>query len=316
MSYIIGISTVGTYWSHIDATIASMYHLCDKIIVANGGYDINNPDRGDNIPVERDKDLIKDVDIYNKVQQIKPTWKGVKNIQKGRSEAGRDRNMSLVVQAAYKLGADIVLKIDADEIIGNNVERADLEYLYKQSSKSGYNKVKVGYRFGMWELWGDFYHYQQLPSWASEDNKHYPSSNDAPQFYKPNIDDWYIGGSPVVKTAIIPYQKLLSYHVRSVPPTDVDPFEYFYRRYWYHYYFPMIAERERGDREFDLTLEDISRKAKEDAYSSAKICETKQGLSRIDPNAIDPRVPKETPLVISLGPKEYIKYKQEMENVR
>jgi len=298
---IVGLSHVGTYFSHINYTVSSMYHLCDFIVVINGGYDIYNPCKGDNILLERDAFLLKEIDIDNKVRQFRAAWKGVNNIKKGKSEAGRDRNMSMAVQAAFKLGADWVLKVDSDEILHHNINRKDLENLVSISQNG-----KYGFRFSMQELWGTYKTYQSLPDWAEGDDHNYPSSNDAPQFYKPCLTDWYIGGSPVVSSSIKQYQKLFSYHVRSVPPTDVDPFEYFVRRYWYHKYIPRQAQAVREGQEFNIDFDVFMEECKKSAEQSVKIINSGKLLS-IDPNAADPRIPKESPLVVEMGCKNYIK---------
>ncbi len=290
----------GTYPTHIDYTIASIYHLVDQVIVVNGGYDVKDITKGDDIPVDRDTKLLRELDVDDKIKIFKPTWKGLKQVEKGREEAGRGRNLSMAVQAAYKLGADWVLKTDADILFHQNVSRNDLLQLIKDS-----NEDKLGYRFGMWELQGDYAHYQGLPDWAPDDSQEYPSSNDAPQFYYVFHDDWYhMGGAPVTMASISPYQKINCYHVRYCPPPGCDPYDYFYKRFWYHL---VIPEYTRGDK-IDFQKKDLEVKKKTLAH--LQMCKHIESLNPIN-NGDDPRIPKETPLVIKLGTKEYIQMKKE-----
>ncbi len=291
----------GTYPSHIDFTIASLYSLVDEVIVINGGYDVTDITKGDDIPVERDTILLKELDVDNKIKIFKPTWKGLKQVEKGRDEAGRARNLSLGVQLATKLGADWVLKMDADIILHQDVSRVDLLHLINESNNGMY-----GYRFGMWELKGDYEHYQGLPNWDDNDSQDYPSSNDAPQFYRPFHNDfYYMAGSPVVMALINPYQKIKCYHVRSCPPPNCDRYEYFYKRAWYH---SVIPEYTMGNK-IDFKQKELE--ARKQALDNIYVCDHTEKLNPIN-DGNDPRIPKETPLVIKMGTKEYIQMKKEV----
>jgi hypothetical protein len=296
---ITAISCIGTYPTHIDHTIASLYHLVDEVVIINGGYDVDDINKGDNLPLERDTKLLREIDIDHKIRIFSPTWEAAKHAKRGSEEAGRGRNLSLAVQTAYRLGADWVLKTDADILFDHTVTKEMLLRLIENSDNG-----RIGYRFGMWELYGDYSHYQGLPTWAPEDDQNYPSSNDAPQFYKVSDQDWYVGGgAPVVQAHIIPCQTVNCFHVRSCPPIDCSPYEYFYKRFWYHSIIPSYTEGKRID--FEAMKEIVHRKATDllSAYvNPGKLNKAGDGD--------DPRIPPHKPEVIKMGCKKYIASKK------
>jgi hypothetical protein len=297
---ITAISCIGTYPTHINYTVASLYHLVDEVVIINGGYDVKDINKGDCIPLERDTKLLKAIDIDNKVRIFTPSWEAAKLAKKGKEEAGRGRNLSLAVQTAYRLKADWVLKTDADILFDHTVTKNMLLELI-ENSDSG----RKGYRFGMWELYGDYEHYQGLPTWAPEDDTRFPSSNDAPQFYKPSDQDWYVGGgAPVVKAHIMPYQKVNCFHVRNCPPIDCNPYEYFYNRFWYHTIIPPYTDGKRID--FEKMEEIVGRKAKDLLSVSVNPGTSSNKVG--DGN--DPRIPPYSPHVVLMGCKKYIASKK------
>ncbi len=296
---ITGVTSCGTYETHVDYTIASLYHLVDNVIVINGGYDVKDIESGDNIPTERDTQLLKGMDVDKKITIFKPSWKGLLKMERGRDEAGRARNLSFASQAAYKLGSEWLFKVDSDTMLHHNITREDLEYLIEKSQNGQY-----GYRFGQYELCGDYEHYHGVPTHAPEDSKDYPSSNDAPLFYKCRKDDWYVGGgAPVTTASVVPYQKLTCYHARSCPPPNCEPYDYFYKRFWYHSVIPQYTE----DPNFDISSleEEIVRKAK----GHVEMALHPEKLNKVG-DSDDPRIPKEKPLVIEMGTKAYIQMKK------
>ncbi len=295
------VTACGSYNTHLAWTLASSYHLIDFAVVINGGLDNNDPFGPDDIPLQKEIDQVKSLDVDKKVKMYKASWSGMPNLIREENEPGRARNLSQSLQIARKLGADWVIKIDADELIHKSVTREYLEDLIDNS-----NGGKIGFRFGMWELTGDYEHYHGLPGWAPEDDQNEPSSNDAAQFFKPCLDDFYYGGgAPVVNTHIVPHQKLYSYHVRHCPPPGLDPFKYFYDRFFYHLFAPTYLIEGK-----DIDIDQVRLDAKKKALAHLQMCKHPESLNPIN-NGDDPRIPKETPLVIQMGTKEYIKMKKE-----
>ena len=315
MPKVIGFTATGTYPSHTDLCVASLYFICDEIIVINGGYDVDNVDLGDTIPIERDKKLLKEMDIDNKITQIKPSWeaatpihKGMKLINPEKDEGGRSRNLTHGVQAAIRRGADLVIKIDADECLDlRTIDREKILALYPNISIGKSPKITnqghvLGFRLGMYECHGDFYHFNGMPSWAAEDSNDGPSSNDAPQIYHPYPTDYYGGGgAPAVKSHIIPKQDFHAFHVRSVVPHGVDPFEYFYKRYWYHTYAPWLSGETRPSNL--KNLDDIKKHAEKRAKAAVeelKNIDSYHTLGSVD----DPKAPKSIPKLMMKLDKE------------
>ena len=101
---IIGVSTCGSYESWAKWAIASLYNIVDEIIVINGGIDVNDPDGPDNIPLTREVRQLKEIDVKQKITQIKPSWDKVKFAKKETCEAGRGRNISLAFNMLMLLG--------------------------------------------------------------------------------------------------------------------------------------------------------------------------------------------------------------------
>lgn len=296
---IVGISTIGTYPNHIAWGVASLYHVCDQFLIINGGFDVEDLNKGCDVPLEREKHQLKDIDIAGKIVQVKSGWDKVNGISLKREEAGRGRNMTQAVQyAAKKMGADVVVKFDSDNIIDpDSISRDMVEKLLTEAPD-------IGRRFGQYELEGDFYHFGNMPSWAPEDDQNWPSSNDAPQIYRPAPTDWYVGGgAPVVSAHIIPHQRFISYHVRNVAPHGVDPYEYFYKRFWYHTYAPWTTGELKDEKL--KTYEDVVKMAKEKAERAANIDVSK--LNKIGSNN-DPKAPPAViPRVITIkNPKKWI----------
>lgn len=305
---IVGISTIGTYPNHIDFGVASCYHFCDEFLVVNGGYDVKDPEVGCDFVLERERDVLKDIDVANKITQVKSGWDKVHGIDDKREEAGRGRNMTQAVQyAAEKMDADIVLKFDSDNIMDpSSLNRAFVSQLFKL------NGPGVGYRFGQYELHKTFNHFGKLPDWAAEDNRDFPSSNDAPQMYAPNKDDWYVGGgAPVVSAHIVPHQTFISYHVRNVPPPDVSPYEYFYKRLWYHTYAPWKTGELKNPRL--QTYRDVLVYVEEIATAATEGLEDLSDMNEVG-SSDDPRAPRSIPEVITIGAKAWIEKVMEETN--
>ncbi len=297
------VTSVGTYETHLAWTVASAYNLVDEVIITNGGIYVDDPFGKDDIILQREVNQIKELDIDNKCLMIKASWKGL-DISKEENEFGRGRNLTQSARIAREQGADWIIKTDADELIDSSVTRERLEHYISIS-----NNGQLGYRFGMWEIHGkDYAHYQSLPSWASEDDQNYPSSNDSIQFFKPNKGDFfYGGGAPVVKSSINPQQDLNCWHVRYCVPPDLEPYKYFYERFLYHLFAPEYLIKGK-----DTDIDKIKKEAHDKALSHVEsMVNNTDKLHKVDPNNKDARVPPRKPLVMELGFVDYIKYMKE-----
>jgi hypothetical protein len=135
---LVGIMCIGTYYSPwFPYTVASIYHVCDQIVVVNGGYDINNPkDDVYNVPLEKVAEDIKDLDINGKIVQVRDTTNdGPHRLKNLKTQVQMDNdhdsnaydirgfNMSLANTRAMDLGADWILKIDTDQAVYNDARR-------------------------------------------------------------------------------------------------------------------------------------------------------------------------------------------------
>lgn len=78
---IIGVTGAGTYfcpWTCYG--IAAIYHICDEIVIANGGFDLKNPKRDEfNVPLPEVGDMLKEIDINGKIYSL--TNFGVKDLR-------------------------------------------------------------------------------------------------------------------------------------------------------------------------------------------------------------------------------------------
>jgi len=136
---IIGITTVGTYPSWIDRTVASMYNKVDKIIVVNAGYDIYNSDNP-YYRLEKEHKLLQELDIQNKILEYTPHGKElfIDNFEEEKDELGRASNMTLSTILANESFTSSkqhwILKLDSDQIF-YQFERQSLEELIKKYPK-------------------------------------------------------------------------------------------------------------------------------------------------------------------------------------
>lgn len=297
---IIGITTCGTYPSWIDHTIGSFYNHVDKVVVINGGYDIGHPEKGALVPLEREHRLIKDIDINNKIVEVIPTQEQIDTIFKttcklGKDEFGRSTNMTLATQFADKLPDSgkvrYILKLDSDQILYpiKRKQLVDLANLYPSDAL----------RFAQYaDYFNDFEHISgSLPG---------EFTNDGALFYKSLKEQGYCGqGSPgYLRSEQRPIYDIKTAHMRRLNPPDVDPYEYHFKRMWYHEYGPnSINENEynkvTGKR---MTLEQIGDIAHEKAVSHLR----QKGV-HINDIAHNIMIPYEPPLICKITPLEYIK---------
>lgn len=292
---IIGITTCGTYPAWTDYTIASFYNHVDKVILTNSGYDIYHPDKPLQ-PLERDHNLIKHIDIDNKIIEINPTQEQINTLFKttlrtNKDEIGRSTSMTISTQTAYNLPNPDnkqrwILKLDNDQIL-YPITRSLLETLVIQYPN------KTGFRFAQYaDYYHDFEHIGSLPD---------EFTNDGSLFHKSLPNQGYCGqGSPgYIRVNQHPIYNIQTAHMRRINPPDVNPYEYHFKRLWYHTMAPNSIN-EKYDRH--LTNDEVIQIAHKEAVSILR-----QKGSYIYDLPKDERIPYEPPLVCKMGPIEYIK---------
>lgn len=288
---IIGVTTTGSYESWTKWSIASIYNSVDEIIVINGGIDINDPDGPDNIPLQRELKQLKEIDIKNKIQQIKPDWKNVKFAKKESCEAGRGRNISLAFQYAYKAGADWIYKLDSDQI-AENITKGELDDLAEAGDRLGIS----GYRFAEYaDFFREYDKAQALP-----DN----FTDDGSLFFKANKQAWATGqGSPVHYCDQREVHDLRTFHMRRIHPPDLNEHTYHYRRFFYHTFGPNSIMELPDNKKLGRKLihEEITKMAK----AQTKSLMNSKGHDRFYFNS--EKFPPGKPLVVKMGCKNYIK---------
>jgi len=102
---IIGITTCGTYPSWVDYTVASFYNHVNRVVVINAGYDIQHPEKGALLRLEREHLLLQEKDIDHIIIEITPTQSDVDYIFKtlckdGKDEYGRTSNITFSTKIA------------------------------------------------------------------------------------------------------------------------------------------------------------------------------------------------------------------------
>lgn len=291
---IIGITTCGTYPAWTEYTIASFYNHVDKVILTNSGYDIYNPDKPLQ-PLERDHNLIKKIDIHNKIIEVIPTQSDIDNLFKtilrnNKDEIGRSTSMTMSTQTAYNLPNPNnkqrwILKLDNDQIL-YPIRKSLLETLVIQ------NPTKSGFRFAQYaDYYHDFEHIGSLPD---------EFTNDGSLFHKSLPNQGYCGqGSPgFIRVNQYPITSIRTSHMRRISPSDIDPYEYHFKRIWYHTMAPNSIN-EKYDHK--LTKEEVFQIAHKEAISILK-----EKGKYIHELPKDERIPYEPPLVCKLSPLRYI----------
>lgn len=296
---IIGVTTCGTYPSWVDYTVASFYNHVDKVIVINAGYDVQYPEKGALVRLEREHLLLQENDIDDKIIEFTPTQSDLNEIFKtlckdGKDECGRTSNITFSTKIAEEIPKQdntirYILKLDSDQIL-YKIIREELENVIKE------NPLKTGFRFAqLADYYHDFNHIGQLPD---------KITNDGSLFYISQENQRYCGqGSPMTNVDQHEILTIKTSHMRRITPPNVDIYEHFYKRQWYHTYGPnSINEhgynRETGEK---LTLEQIRKIAHNDAIV---IMKDKGRL--ISSLSHDERIPYEPPLVCQMTPLEYI----------
>jgi len=228
---IIGILGIGTYYCPwFPYTIASMYDLCDKIVVANNGFDLSNPKKDAcNLPLPQVTKDIRRLDYACKITEITNiTPDKLKKHMKlstqaeGKSAADWFDQRGLAITAASEkaneMGATAILKIDSDQVLYDNC----LELRDKEPA----------HMLWQYEFSGDQFH---MAANAVEG-----SNNDAAFFYKAVPNQWFGGGgSPDIHADRYCINEYACAHLRSANPahiSDDERFNHFYGRAWFRTY--------------------------------------------------------------------------------
>lgn len=299
---ITAVTTVGTYYSWAMWGCASIYNSVDNIIVINGGFNPDDIQDGDNIPLQRELKQLKEIDIDAKITQIRPMEETLKKLLKReldweRCEKGRARNITLAFQLAYHTGADWVLKFDSDQVFDESFTREALEDLANNVSNIS------GFRFAEYaDFYRDWGRVQAFPGKFTDDGT---------LFFKAHKDAWAVGGgSPVHYSDQHEIHDMRSFHMRRIAPPDVDEYDYHYKRLWYHIFGPnSVGEWREDGKVVRLTEEQIVERAEKAANDL--LCNpghTKKYFR--DCGNFENKLhmfPPNKPPVVAIGPIEYIK---------
>lgn len=294
---IIGITTAGTYPSWTEYCIASFYNHVDKIVIVNAGYDIFHPEDGAIHPLERDHNLIRKIDIHNKIVEITPSkFNETPRCREGKDEFGRATNITLATHNAHNLPNPNnkqrwILKLDNDQTL-YQITHQQLENIIIQ------HPDKTGFRFAQY---ADYYHDFEHISAGLPDE----FTNDGALFYISKPNQWYTGqGSPIISADQYPITSIVTGHFRRKNPPDIEPYEYHFKRLWYHTFAPdSIMEHDYNRKTGKhLTHGQIIEMTHKEAIS---ILRSKGRI--ISELPYDERIPREPPLVCTLSPLEYIK---------
>jgi len=239
-----GICSIGSYWSPwFPFCIASIYPICDGIIIVNGGYNLKNPRKDEyNIPLKRVSREIATLDVDGKIIEVKDfslddiehkaplitqaeastiglAETGARLVWRGNWYDMRGLGLTLANEVAVKRGADIVLKIDSDQAC------------YKDAI--GLRKETQGLILHQYEFLGDVFHLTDPP----------PASpwNDSVFTYIASKGQYYGGGGApcIAPSTREPTSKYHCAHLRYANPlfaSEEEKFEHFFGRLWFAYY--------------------------------------------------------------------------------
>ena len=304
---IIGISTCGTYPSWIDYTVASFYNSVDRVVVINSGYDVYAPESGPIHRLEREHNLLERIDVDNKIIEYTLTQQDFDRLfttvcKYGKDECGRAGNITFATKIATNLPINIdknlkskrrwIIKLDSDQIL-YQISRNQLINLTVQYPN------KTGFRFAQYADYN--YDFEHISGRGLPDE----FTNDGAMFYKSLPNQMYgAQGSPGTHVDQKEIYDIRTSHMRRISPSDVDKYEYFFKRFWYHTFGPnTIGEhpynRTSGKK---LTLDEISKIAHDNTLEIIK----QPGFYIYDLPK-DERIPYTPPLVCTMTPLEYIK---------
>lgn len=241
--------------------IASIYNICDKIVVSNVGYDMKNPDDNKLVALESVTQEIVRLDIRNKIielRNLRPeklntkmhlmTQKQANDTKQSYGSAWFDvRGLGLTAanERAVSEGGNWILKIDSDQACYSDIRKLKT-FLHVFPSN--------GLKFRQFEFSGDVggeYNFLSDPPPADyEDsifvykalNGQYYGGGGAPALYLPGEDRL---NTNVFHCA----------HLRSANPvwlSDTEKFNHFYGRSWFKNYTNTTGK-------FNSKLEEMSR---------------------------------------------------------
>lgn len=298
---IIGITTCGTYPCWLDYTISSFYNHVNKVIVVNAGYDIKYPEKGALIPLKREHELIKKIDINNKIIEINPTQEQIDELFssiciKDKDEFGRSTNMTLSNKIAYELPNPdnkirYVLKLDSDQILYKLKENSLIDLIIKYPNDNGF-------RFAQYAGFNNSFDYiDYIPD---------EFTNDGSLLYELKPNQGYVGQGSPGNIHVNQHQiyTIKTSHMRKITPPNVDPYEHYFKRLWYHTYAPNLINEHPYNKNTGkkLTLEQIQKISHDETISNLK----SKGIY-IHSLPKDERIPYNPPLVCQITPLEYIK---------
>lgn len=300
-------SHCGTYDSWLQWTVASVYNVVDHVVVVNSGYIPENPEKGNCNILEREKNQIKEIDVDNKILQIKANNEKLKNTglyTDGKDELARSGNMTLAYQYALQLAKDKeydlskvwILKLDSDQIADETFTRNNLVEL----AKSG---KAVGYRFGQYsDFFRTYDKVQSLCHWCAGEEGN--MTNDGALFFKAHSKARAGGqGSPEIGEEY-PHSYMKTFHMRRISPPDVNERDYHFKRVWYHTWGPNQINECGFNREHGRSM--TNNEIWEEAEKLTEGIMSSEGHS-IEYFNNDPRFPSYIPAVIKTTPIKYIK---------
>ncbi len=216
----------GTYYSPWTPwTLASIYKVCDEIIIVNGGVDVEKPNLQESeIPLKQVSRDISELDVEGKIIEITDFSLLKKkvalmsqyfaNIMKLKEWVDlRGRNYTLASEQANERGINYVMRVDTDEVCYADVEKF-----------AGREQGAVLWQY---EFVGDIRHLAEPP----------PDSpyNDSIEYYKIDPRDWYFGGrAPVIHNPMEKTPDIHCAHLRFANPEELskrEKFVHFYNRF-------------------------------------------------------------------------------------
>ncbi len=224
-------------------TLASIYNVCDQIVVANNGYDFDDFPRMK--PLEKATECIRHLDVYHKIEELKYVRPGqlAHNYQVGTQRAANGRrmlggegnwydlrglNLTAANEKAVKLGADWILKIDSDEVCYKDVN------LFHDMLRLRWAGTSV---FHQLEFAGDV----GPDSCFLADPPPASPYIDTVQVYPADPDTWYVGAGAITGPPVdrVPTESFHCAHLREANPwylSREEKLEHFYGRVLWRLY--------------------------------------------------------------------------------